>query len=321
MKFILVQLGRIGDMILLTPIFNKIKQLFPDASIDLLAGRHNSGIVSNNPNINHIFTYEKTPLKFISLLKKIRANRYDYLIDPKDHYSRESYIFANIIKAKNKIGFNPSGKNTFNIKIESQEENAGKHYVERSLQALYPLGYKKEHILPKPELFLFQESEKYFNQFLKANNISKYIVLNVSASRENKMWKSHKWIEFLEEAELSNFDLVITNSPTEQKLAEEIKKSCPFVNLFPSRSINDIISAISKSALVISPDTAIVHIAAAFDKALFALYNGLESFFHKFYPLSSKKEIVKSPLNEGSIESIATELAVSKFNEFIKEFI
>ena len=142
MNFIIVQFGRIGDMILLTPLFNRIKHLFPNANIDMLAGRHNNKIVSNNPHLNNIFIYEKTPLKFISLVNRIRKKRYDFLIDPKDHYSRESHLFAKLIKANNKIGFNPKEK-YFNQTIPSQEENEGKHFIERILQPLF-LEYKKK---------------------------------------------------------------------------------------------------------------------------------------------------------------------------------
>ncbi len=321
MNFIIVQFGRIGDMILLTPLFNRIKHLFPNANIDLLAGRHNNKIVINNPNLNNIFIYEKTPLKFISLINQLRKNRYDFLIDPKDHYSRESHLFAKLIKAKNKIGFNSNGKKTINQTIPSQEENEGKHYIERILQPLYFLDYTKEVELPKPELFLFNESEIYFNEFLKKNIIDDYIVLNISASRKSKMWKSHKWIDFLENTNFGKFKIILVNSPTEKEASTAIKEKCPYVNLFPSRSIQDVVSVINRATLVISPDTAIVHIAAAFDKPLFALYNGLENFYTKFYPLCSEKCIIKANSKEDSIENIPTEIAISQFKEFIKKYL
>jgi ADP-heptose:LPS heptosyltransferase len=91
--------------------------------------------------------------------------------------------------------------------------------------------------------------------------------------------------------------------------------------LFPSRSIQDVVSVINRATLVISPDTAIVHIAAAFDKPLFALYNGLENFYTKFYPLCSEKCIIKANSKEDSIENIPTEIAISQFKEFIKKYL
>ena len=88
--------------------------------------------------------------------------------------------------------------------------------------------------------------------------------------------------------------------------------------MFLSRSIQDVVSVINRATLVISPDTAIVHIAAAFDKPLFALYNGLDNFYNKFYPLCSEKCIVKANPKEDTIENISTEISISQFSEFIK---
>ena len=86
--------------------------------------------------------------------------------------------------------------------------------------------------------------------------------------------------------------------------AGEISKICPNLNIFQSRSLQDIFSLIKNSYLVITPDTAVVHIAAAFNVPLLGLYSGLDDFFNKFHPLSNIYQIIRAPKVFDGIEPI-----------------
>ena len=61
MKILIVILGRIGDMILATPMFNELVRHYPDAEIYVLAGRQNNIIVQNNPVLKKVIIFNKNP--------------------------------------------------------------------------------------------------------------------------------------------------------------------------------------------------------------------------------------------------------------------
>jgi ADP-heptose:LPS heptosyltransferase len=166
MKILIIILGRIGDMILSTPMFSAIKKKYPDSKIHVLAGRANHSIIRNNPYIDNIIVFDKTPNKLIGILLKLRKEHYDYLIDPKDHYSRESNLLARLINTKTKIGFNSEGKKIYDFEIPSFIENNELHYISRCFSALVPLGIETENIIPKPELFPSNDSIQYVENFL-----------------------------------------------------------------------------------------------------------------------------------------------------------
>ncbi|MGA2296363.1 MAG: lipopolysaccharide heptosyltransferase family protein, partial [FCB group bacterium] len=86
MKILIVQLGRIGDMILATPMFRAVREKYPDAEIHVLAGKHNFFVINNNPRIDKIYIHKKNPFNIIKNILALKKEKYDYWLDAKDHY-------------------------------------------------------------------------------------------------------------------------------------------------------------------------------------------------------------------------------------------
>jgi ADP-heptose:LPS heptosyltransferase len=319
MKFLIVQLGRIGDMILMTPAFRALKEKFPDSEIYALAGRKNYKVLENNPNIEITFVHDKSPLKLTQNIYKIRKLGLDYWIDPRDHDSRESRLLAQLISANKKIGFNLPGTAVFDISLPEAERAL--HHVEIGLNALKPLGININGKLPRPELFPNDDSESYADFVLSENEIDDFIMLNISASNENKMWPNKKWTEFIKKSDFRGLPVLITNAPAEEERAESLRHKCDYIYRFKSRNVADVFSLAKRSKLVITPDTSVVHIAAAFNKPCFALYSGMEKYYNKFYPLSDKFEAVKADKGDEGISTIKVNKAVEKFAGFADEVL
>lgn len=313
MKVCIVQLGRIGDLILLTPMINAIKEKFPDSQIDFLVGPSNYNVLKDNKHLNKIIVSKKDPISIIKTFSKILFRKYDFWIDPKDHFSNESKIFAKISRANHKIGFNLD-EIVFDIGLP--ETDALIHHVLIGLSALKPLGIELNEKIPQPTLYLNSESEIYTNEFLSENNIDKFYLLNISASNDNKMLNYDVIDKFLENALTSRYKWVICSDPRDRQIAKSLCDKHNIPN-FKSRSINDIFSICDKSSLVITPDTSIVHIAAAFNKPILAFYSGLDHFYQKFYPLSEVFEVVRAKNGDSGIKSINFEDILISFHKII----
>ena len=314
MKILLVQLGAIGDMILATPMIGAIKEKYPDSVVYIFAGKKNYPVIKDDPRAERIFVFDKSPLKFIKIISALRKHKFDYLIDPKDHHSSESAYLARFCRAEKKIGYNKPGSKTFNIGLPGDDDNYELHYTERAYNALAELGIEKPDIIPLPQLFTSPDSEQYLDEFFTGFPNKKFQVINISASRDYKMWQKEKWVEFINAAG-NDFNFVLSYAPPEKEDADYILEKCPGVTRFKSRSINDVVSLVKRCSLLITPDTSLVHIAAAFDIPLFCMFNPNEKFFKKFYPLSSRKCIVKAGRGE-SIRKFTSERIIAAFREF-----
>jgi ADP-heptose:LPS heptosyltransferase len=319
MRLITILLGRIGDMILLTPFFELIKQKFPESQIEVIASRHNYIILKNNPNISKIHIYDKKINHTLQLILYLRLNQFDYYIDPKDHYSTESAIFSKIVRSKIKIGFNKKNSNNFNYPIEDVSLHKNLHFSQRLILPLKYLDINLPNLPLKPILFEDINSIKYVDEFIAKNELRKYIICcNLSASKINKMWQTEKWIKFFQNLSNSNkFNFVITFEPKHKIIAEEIKKVVPKVVLFNSRSIMDVVSLVKISDLILTPDTSIVHIAAAYNRPIIVLHSGLSETYNWFHPLSEINKTIFADDGIDELSSITVDSLVKEFNNML----
>lgn len=82
-----------GDMLLTTPVISTLKRNYPDAKIDVLLYEDTKPILSENPEINALYgiskknaTTKKKIANFILLIKKLRQNQYDLVINLTDQW-------------------------------------------------------------------------------------------------------------------------------------------------------------------------------------------------------------------------------------------
>lgn len=319
-KFLIVQLGQIGDMILMSPIFSAIKKKFPDSEIHVLSGRKNPWSIKNHSAVSKIYTYRKTPYKIIRLIYFLRKEHYDFWIDPKDHYSGESKIFCKLSGAKKKIGFNKTGDHTFHIVLPSNNQNKGKHFIDRCFNSLIHIGINKPDSMPMPELFVDIDSEIYTNNFIKPICGKPNIVINVSASNDDRIWTSEKWIDVINALDSGKYNFIISFVDKERNIANEIVKFSKGALLFKSRNMHDIISLVRSSCLVITPDTSLVHVSSAFNVPVIVLYVTNEENYSKFKPLSEVSYPIFPDKASGTIKNIEAWQVIAAFNNFQLKF-
>jgi len=94
---LVIQTAFIGDVILTTPLLRRTKELFPDASIDVLVNPKTAELLSANPHIRNIISYDKRErekgfLAFLKLSKRLHRSRYDAALLP--HRSLRSALLA-----------------------------------------------------------------------------------------------------------------------------------------------------------------------------------------------------------------------------------
>lgn len=59
MKILIIHTAFIGDIVLSTPLIQRLKDMYPDSVIDYLTLPANKSIIDNNPNLNEIILYDK----------------------------------------------------------------------------------------------------------------------------------------------------------------------------------------------------------------------------------------------------------------------
>ena len=112
-RFLIIQTAFIGDVILATPIIEKLHDYFPEAKIDFLLRKGNETLFDNHPFINQLLIWDKKNRKYINyfrIIKQVRRNKYDCVINIQRFTS--TGIITVLSRSKLKIGFN---KNPFSF--------------------------------------------------------------------------------------------------------------------------------------------------------------------------------------------------------------
>jgi heptosyltransferase III len=304
MKILVVQIGKIGDMVLTTPLFREIHRHFPGARVNALVSRRGAPVIRGNPNISKILVYRKDPLSLLFLLLKLRLTRYDFLIDPKDHFSTESALLARMSGANISIGFNKRGNKVFSRPLPAQEENYTMHAAARNLLPLTLMGISNS-LSDRPELFPDPILQAGIRERSAVCN-GKTILLNISTGDACRLWEEKKWCEVAEFCLKKGFHVLLSFQPKDAAMAGNIQKQQPAALLFHSASIRDVIALVPLVSLVVTPDTSIVHIASAFNIPQVALFPPVEWNLNKFRPLSDSS-VVLQPKDGEAIAAIRAE--------------
>ena len=80
MKILLLQLKRIGDLILTTPAIAALRNAYPDAHITLAVSNECADLLPAISNVDHILIARRN-LRDVAMVSCVAGNRFDYCID------------------------------------------------------------------------------------------------------------------------------------------------------------------------------------------------------------------------------------------------
>src|SRR2546430_11081356 len=135
----LLQLCRLGDAILTTPLFAALKQCYPDSRLTVIASRVSAIIPQNHPAVDEVIALPGGMRQLPLLAAKLRRRRFDLYIDPKDHRSTTSRLIADLLRARMLITHPPNYHRRKKLLPLPPAEPSG-HYVDRMLAPMKMLA-------------------------------------------------------------------------------------------------------------------------------------------------------------------------------------
>jgi len=296
-KILIIQTAYIGDVILATSLIEQLSINFPDAKIDFLLRDGNQSLLQEHPLINHIYIWNKKKKysSMISLLKEIRAKKYDYCLNIQRFFN--SGLFTLFSKARKRVIFdkNPLSflfKNKVKHLIPHKIDSDHFHEVQRNLQLLNKI--KKINIPRDPKqlpLSLYtseQSKEKICNL---TEDYPNYLVMAPSSVWFTKQFSKSKWIELKDE--LQSFHIFFIGAPDDfDYLDSIILDSNHCTNLAGKLSLLDSAQLMKNAKRVLVNDSAPLHLASAVQAKTTAIFCSTVPEFG-YGPLSKESIIVE----------------------------
>ena len=303
MKIAIVKLSALGDVIHAMFVLQFIKKHFEKIEIDWIVEESYKELLQFNPDINkiHVVNIKKARKKksFYSLFKELRRVRhfgsYDIVIDMQGLI--KSAIISRLISSKSTLGFDKSSaREGFSSIFYSQTFNIGydENVIERNFELIkfaLKFPFNKEEIHHK--LAFLHPTHQHLTPSL--SNIKKNILLIPGASHSSKRYPVEKFSELTNLLD-ANY-LIVWGSDEEKLLADKIKKLAPHLNICEKLSIEDLISLVAKTNLVIGPDTGPTHIAWALNIPSITLFGPTPGYRNTFITENNKVIESKSEVN------------------------
>jgi len=267
MKIAIVKLSALGDIVNAMVVLQFIKKNNPKIKIDWVVEKAYKELLSNNPNVNKVHTVnfklakqKKSLPIFFKEIKKIRQfGKFDIVIDMQGLI--KSAFVSRMISSEVTVGFHRSSSResissifySHKFKMDYKENIICRNLslVANSLNFTF-----KGNEIQNKDPFLYPSKKYIPSSFSKS---MKNIVLIPGASHPCKCYPVEGYIKVIKKID-ANF-IIIWGSDSEKLTAKKIKKLYPSVNISKKLSLDELISLIKQSDLIIGSDTGPSHIA------------------------------------------------------------
>ncbi len=291
-KILIIQTASIGDVILVTPLLEKLHAFYPEARLDILIKRGNESLFEGHPFLHKVYIWDKKQRKYrnwYSILAQVQNEKYDLLVNVQRFFSMS--LFAVFSKARQTVGFSKSPLSLFFTKRFPHHIGKRKgvfmHEVERNLSLIQ---YLTDSSSLSPRLY------PTVAQYAKVSHLKtrQYICIAPASLWFTKQFPKEKWIEWVNRLDSDlyvyylggNADIALCNEIIEQT---RVRNS---LNLSGKLSLLESAALMRDAVMNFVNDSSPMHLASSVNAKTTAIFCSTVPEFG-FGPLSDESIIVQ----------------------------
>jgi predicted lipopolysaccharide heptosyltransferase III len=283
MNILLLQLKRIGDLILTTPAIGALRDKFPDATLSLVVAPAVEGLLPAISGVDKVFVVRgkaDDALDWIALA----WGKFDYCLDFTRN-DRSSFLTL-LSQAKKRITADHPNLRTkirarsYNEFVESPVRSL--HTVDYHLALLKPLGIhdaSRAIRLDLPDSTV----EKAEDLLREAQVGEEFVILHPGSARSEKFWDVDRWAQVIDHSvQERGMTCVLTGgrSAMEQTQIAAIKSAShsDVIDLSGQTDLLTLAALVRKARLLVTVDSAPMHFAAAWETPQVVLFGPTNPF-------------------------------------------
>jgi len=262
MKILVIRFSSIGDIVLTTPIVRCLKQQKEGIELHFLTKAAYKPVVEANPYIDKIHFLHEDLEDVIDMLKE---EKFDYVIDL--HHNLRS---LRVKRALNVMSYTFSKLNLrkwllVNFKLNLMPD---KSIVERYFDAIKALDVKNDG---QGLDYFIPETTKVENKDIPVSHWGGYAGCVIGGSYNTKKLPVSQWKKFCSSVP---YPVILLGGPEDRAEGEQIAAQDPIkiYNACGKFDINESAWLVKHAKVVVSNDTGLMHIAAAFKKPIVSLW-------------------------------------------------
>ncbi len=295
MKILIIAPSWVGDMVMAQSLFIALKNQQPNCQIDVLAPAWSLGLLARMPEVSKTFIMPLTHGEFglkarFSLGMSMRFERYDQaIVLPNSWKSALIPFFAGIPKRTGFIGEMRYG-------LLNDARKLDKSILTMTVQRFVALGFENNGELPIysfPSLNVTANQQKAVIEKFMLRLANPILVLCSGAEFGSaKRWTEAHFAELASRKIAEGWQIWLIGSEKDKPVTDEINKLTGWQcqDFAGKTNLTEAVDLLSLANTVVSNDSGLMHVAAALNKKVIALYGSSDPTFTP--PLHSDAEIV-----------------------------
>lgn len=291
MKILIIRFSSIGDIILTSPIIRCVKKQVKDAEVHFIAKKQFGTILESNPYIDKLYTIEKD---ISEVIKELKKENYDFIIDL--HHNLRSAQVKSLLGKKSRSfrKLNLQKWLMVNLHINKLPNT---HIVDRYFETVEPIDIKNDGL--GLDYFIPSKNEVDIKTLPPAFH-NGYIGFAIGAKHFTKQLPNEKIISICKKL---NQPIILLGGKDDAERGEQIQAALSagsksaILNACGKYNLHQSASLVKQAKKIITHDTGLMHIAAAFKKEIVSVWGntipefGMSPYFGNKVSKELKSEV------------------------------
>lgn len=299
-KFLIIRFSSIGDVILTTPLVRCLRAKYPTAQIDFLVKKEFAVVLSGNPHLSNIITFDKKEGKaeLRQVRQLVRQENYTHILDIQINIrslivttgsgAKVSGFSKKLLARDMLIRF---GKN-----IYTEIKPVFLRYFEAAAMLVVDYDGRGTEVFPDTT------DNAKVTEILKVNNIDPgkpILVIAPGAHWENKRWPVDKYATASDTFcnETGAYPLLIGGNG-DVEICEQVQAlmKTPSLNLAGKLSLMGSASLLGMAKMIFTNDTGMLHLAQAMKTPVVAVF-GPTTRELGFFPIEQNSRVAETDVS------------------------
>lgn len=261
-KLLIIRFSSIGDIVLTTPVIRCLKQQVKDVQVHYLTKESFSGILKNNPYVDNVHTIKEDVSEIIN---ELREEKFDGVIDLHKNFRTSQVKMKLHTPSRSFKKLNIQKWLAVNMKWKILPKV---HIVDRYLETVRSFGVVNDN---KGLDYFIPERSEIDIQTLPVEFRNGYTAFAIGAQHSTKRLPIEKIKAICRKI---NTPVILLGGKEDNGVGEEISKAIgsTCLNACGKYSLDGSASLIKQAQKVITHDTGLMHIAAAFKKKIYSVW-------------------------------------------------
>ena len=262
MKLLVIRFSSIGDIVLTTPVLRCLKQQRKDISIHYLTKLSYKDVVVANPYIDKVHYLEDD---INAVIENLKGEQFDEIIDLHNNLRTMRIKRALKIRSYSFSKLNIQKWLLVNLKINLMPD---KSIVERYLETVKHLDVYNDG---KGLDYFIPDNVKLEDNDIPMSHWAGFVGCVIGGSYNTKKLPVDKWKDICLQ---SPYPVILLGGPEDREFGDQIAANdkLKIYNSCGKFSLNESARLVQLAKVVVSNDTGLMHIAAAFNKTIVSFW-------------------------------------------------